>query len=885
MVGHGIYSKLRVFLLVISIATAIQAVFIVRSDIARALTWDMDWSWTNRPPDVIESTPVNSVGVDSCSSSYQIKEVEGEIDQQQICVNENNHVSFGIYFINGGTHQAVFKHGGENKFHKINDICWDFGTCIYLPDTDTLVTKQFLINNLVYSLVVYKNFQKRLSLDEDGPKDQITYNFNSSNPDYVFRDTSQPNGYAWPIEGYAASKNGKWLAMEVKGRGIELLNVETFEMKRISTMAFYYDRGYDATTELDVTNNGKHVVVMGKNAGITIYDVDSNCGDEATNNRMNEILPIDNPCKTIPIDYGGFIYRFDYASRPVFNLDGGELSFYAKSYVNEIRKVVLRVPGYFKPKLDYLALGDSFSSSEGESDDNHYVNGTNDRYEKCHLSIRSYPYLVSDMLGIDVNFMRSVACSGATTNDILGTNDNYWGQGNRLSVGGLNLDLWQKTSVQNDALVRSLPGRIRQISFVREYQPRVITVGIGGNDAGFMEKLKACLGPDTCSWADNNEDKEKTVVEIKNLFETLVQTYNDLHDASPYSKIYAIGYPKIISATGECDLTTGLLLNSKERQFMDEGIIYLNQVIEAAARKAGIKYIDVQNSFGDSVLCGSKTPSAMNAIRTGDDISPVTQADWFKVIGQESFHPNPLGHSYVANAIFESVGNILAYDYCLPGVVVCPQSNSAPEPSSYWGITEYHDYPLQRITNFILNPGEFDQPKHLKLSSGSLTADSDVRVEISSNSQIIGQFKTASDGSLDASVDLPTNLDDGYHTMHLYGTSVSGEAVDLYQIIRYVKPVAEIVDNAKNDETKPAKIIEPVERSNPSVNLSSIGEIKGLSTVKNQPSSNLDDNKTADNSNRVSEVIGCITTVISGVIIVIAIILITKRVRKTSGKK
>jgi len=212
-----------------------------------------------------------------------------------------------------------------------------------------------------------------------------------------------------------------------------------------------------------------------------------------------------------------------------------------------------------------------------------------------------------------------------------------------------NKSLVEKENLQSVAKDGFLPGRVHQETFVRDYQPKVITVGIGGNDVGFADKLRACLGPDTCSWAGTIEGREKTAVEMKGLFNKLVTTYQNLQNDSPNSKIYAIVYPRFIEPSGECSALRELLLDSVERRFIDEGVIYLNQIIKAAAKKVGIKYISFEDSYGNHRMCGSSPEEAANFIKAGDDIGlPGDWLSWVKLVGQDSFHPNALGHQLAA---------------------------------------------------------------------------------------------------------------------------------------------------------------------------------------------------------------------------------------------
>lgn len=390
------------------------------------------------------------------------------------------------------------------------------------------------------------------------------------------------------------------------------------------------------------------------------------------------------------------------------------------------------------------------------------------------------------------NVTKSVACSGATTSSVVSADENYWGQGDRLISLIPNKSLAEKENLQSVAKDSFLPGRIHQETFVKDYQPKVITVGIGGNDVGFADKLQACLGPDTCSWAGTIEGREKTAVEMKGLFNKLVTTYQNLQNDSPDSKIYAIGYPRFIEPSGECSALRELLLDSVERRFIDEGVIYLNQIIKAAAKKVGIKYISIADSYGNHKMCGSSPEEAANFIKAGDDIGlPGDWLSWVKLVGQESFHPNALGHQLAAGAILAATnGNIETYDYC-SGQVSCPQNVSAPEPSSYWLPGAYHNYLEQKLVDFVGNVAWIEMryaKMSLRLAKYALMPYSIIDVEINSTPRSLGQYTVADDGSFNTEIDLPEDLEEGYHTVHIYGKSYSGENVDLYQVIGYFKP-------------------------------------------------------------------------------------------------
>ncbi|NCQ54271.1 hypothetical protein COV88_03070 [Candidatus Saccharibacteria bacterium CG11_big_fil_rev_8_21_14_0_20_41_19] len=788
-------SKIRVFIAIILIGVLSFSLFNSISGVVSAETGDVDISWTNVPPTIFSATDISEMPSGICPNYYSVKKIDGYSDDKKVCMTSSEGLRFGVFYEGNGTsYPAAVGFKFDTKMYRVNGVCGQYDNCLYLPGTDTLVTKQYLINGWVRSLVVYKNFSHRLiPVITTNVVSTLQYNFDASNPDYIFKGVSD---VAWAVGGIGASENGEWLAVEIRERGIGLLNINTLEMKRISPLSFYYNYGMDPTSELAASNDGKHVAVMGLNAGLNVLDVVDGCGNSATDEEVSRMGYMTNSCKLASINRESFITSFYYAVQPRFNSSGGELSFYAYPYVGKSRQVVLRASGYTRQRIDYLAMGDSFTSGEGETDDNYYVNGTNDVFEKCHLSTRSYPYLIANMSGISPEYMRSVACSAATTSDVIGKDEGYFGQSNRLSTGKMNLPMSDIILAQNQAKNNFLPGRIHQNSFAMEYKPAIITVGIGGNDAGFMEVLRTCIGLDTCDAADTDEGREKMAIEIKNTFSKLVETYKSIHIASPNTKIYAIGYPKIIDENKDCSwYNLGFLLNHAEKQFMNEGIVYLNEVISSAARAAGIEYVNIQDAYGDNVLCGSSSPSAVNAIQLGDDdalINSLNNIDWMKILGQEGFHPNSFGHIFTANTIFRETEGISNGRGCSSGEVICPDLTIvAPELSSYWLPDGYHDYPTQQVTDFVSDRLDSvdGRQKQLILEAGSLAPNSFVEVVMKSNPISLGYFEASSDGLLDVSVDLPVELEEGYHTVHLYGTSHSGELIDLYQVIEYVKPI------------------------------------------------------------------------------------------------
>ena len=220
--------------------------------------------------------------------------------------------------------------------------------------------------------------------------------------------------------------------------------------------------------------------------------------------------------------------------------------------------------------------------------------------------------------------------------------------------------------------------------------PTVISLGVGGNDADLVGKLKSCLGMDTCEWAQPGK-RAATAREIKALFPKITQLIDDLRTTYVGTPIVLVGYPSVINsqADSHCGALVGALLDRDERQFMNESITYLNHVMKAAAQYESIQFVDIQEALNGERLCDEQA-DAMNGIRIGDDIAPLSFLENIKVIGAESFHPTPRGHQLVAEHIEATLPTPLAAMGCNG----CMYEAQLLIPSNYWNEPEASDTSL-----------------------------------------------------------------------------------------------------------------------------------------------------------------------------------------------
>lgn len=185
------------------------------------------------------------------------------------------------------------------------------------------------------------------------------------------------------------------------------------------------------------------------------------------------------------------------------------------------------------PAPTYVAMGDSFSSGEGNAP---FEAGTNQNgVNECHRSPRAYPRLSQQELNLGATAF--VACSGATTANVLygGNAEGSWGA------------LSQINALSGDT--------------------KIVTISIGGNDVAFESYALGCVvacGPGTPLYA-------AMMAGIGEAFkENLKTTYETILSKAPEADVYVLDYPHMSSnetpACGPFDLSGArdvqLLLNA-----------------------------------------------------------------------------------------------------------------------------------------------------------------------------------------------------------------------------------------------------------------------------------------------------------------------------------
>lgn len=311
------------------------------------------------------------------------------------------------------------------------------------------------------------------------------------------------NGKSIATYGLALSKNSKWLAIVTNDSLIryDVIN----EMADIIGMRIYYSYSIWPSPEYYpyISNDG---TIMGytSNHGIYAFQLSDECLRESKTYVYKNISadsPLVSACKqkdfTAFVDpyaetYGYYVGGSKMYDHPTISEDKASIIYRSKELSGNRWHRISYKP---QPILQYLALGDSFASGEGELFDGNYLAGTNvfGNYangvprEMCHLSNRSYPMLLGNSMQLQYGGdMRSVACSGSETKDIISLTTPYFGSTTYTLFGTVPRlkPLKDPKPLQDQAREDFTPGRIEQIDFVKKVKPAVMTVM-----AGHQERL------------------------------------------------------------------------------------------------------------------------------------------------------------------------------------------------------------------------------------------------------------------------------------------------------------------------------------------------------------------------------------------------------------
>ncbi len=274
--------------------------------------------------------------------------------------------------------------------------------------------------------------------------------------------------------------------------------------------------------------------------------------------------------------------------------------------------------------VHYVALGDSYAAGEGLG---LYEDGTDSATNHCHRSGLSYPQILAASRLPMFKDLKSAACSGAAT-----------------------ADLFMASTVNADE-----PAQLDQLTA----ETTMVSVTIGGNDAGFAKVLAACVyspAPATQARLDGQPGCHAALdpAVSKNIaaltgrpgspkvtgISSIRSVLQAIHHKAPKAQILISGYPKLFGSKSTdangCLVSANLpiYLRSSDTQWIRAKSADLNAGIKYAVRKSrkhgiDVHYVNAAKQFVGHNLCDSSAPWINSIILSGGP----------SLISPASFHP------------------------------------------------------------------------------------------------------------------------------------------------------------------------------------------------------------------------------------------------------
>ena len=685
-----------------------------------------------------------------CTLQRIVSERPAEVYEVDACVVKRAGIELAAYPARSNPDKSVeyaIKLVGDSRFHYI----FEFSNNLILLDDGRLVGNM----NSAGGLFTASATTLQAYTTSTGPSTS-TKSYRIVNPSMI-RDGSGDVIQAYRID---VSSNYLYVIADAYGRGGLLVDLHSLQARYVATDSVG-TISYNGNTRQAVSDDGKLVAVVDSEyKRAKVYVVDDACGDT--------VFAGPDTATCYSIDFSGQLRADDRLANTVpfelsFSTDGKKLIMKAYGSSSGIVQATI-TPDPNKQFLTYLALGDSYSSGEGDigrrSDGSSYYLPVTDYAKGCHISSRSYPFLLRDAWGINENKMKSVACSGAQIlPDYYGRLEGYLGQNNRLK------DTNDITNARNVALERFIPGRVPQVEFVKKYQPKVITLTGGGNDVGFGRILSDCATPhlleealvfsSDCSYVkEGSGARDALLGSIDTQYLVTKRLIERIKDASPSSKIIIAGYPSFISSDlSACQPNVGFL-SVRERETINDMTARLNGALQSAAREMGVSFVDTWHSLDGGRLCeGSEYMTGVwDGIRG-------------RAIDRERFHPNAEGHVKIAQTIDRS--GVYSHD-------VVPSS----------GIFKLADDFIQTVRRALIDGDIVIRDKRVSLSlrAGDFAPNTTYTATAYSDPKHLGTFRTNTDGSIRQNISFD-NVPPGYHMLVLEGTGADGQPLKVYQFI------------------------------------------------------------------------------------------------------
>lgn len=285
----------------------------------------------------------------------------------------------------------------------------------------------------------------------------------------------------------------------------------------------------------------------------------------------------------------------------------------------------------------YVAMGDSFASGEGALNSDNYESGTDQDAggNGCRRASTAYPHLVEAEASVPGE-LHFVACSGART--------------------------WHMYEAQH----ATQPPQFDRAELGTDVE--LVTLSIGGNDAGFAKILRQCIGGiELLPLNDCSPDKQKSEYPVQDAFARLrgeepphgggnpktvplQSIFRQVREEAPRARVLVVGYPQFFKSGGTNFFPCSGVSKTDQR-WINSKVKEMNDLIREEAESLGLEFVYTSDAFEGHRLC---------EVGGGED------REWFRdiqldadtdVLDAASFHPDDDGHAAMHGEIMKVWNN------------------------------------------------------------------------------------------------------------------------------------------------------------------------------------------------------------------------------------
>lgn len=259
---------------------------------------------------------------------------------------------------------------------------------------------------------------------------------------------------------------------------------------------------------------------------------------------------------------------------------------------------------------EYVALGDSWAA------DVSLVNLDASQVPVgCAQSRSNYPKQVAAALGVST--FRDATCGQATTKEMTAPQS--------LLVPGINAPQFDRLTPSTD----------------------LVTLGIGGNDAGLADVVATCVtfGASHCTdqWVVGGVDRMSALIDAGK--GKVIDVLQGIRARSPQARVLVIGYLAGLPTNSGCAAQSGI--PDSDAAWVGRKLVELNDMLIAAAAATGAEYVDTYSGSVGHDACQAP------GVRWVEGTMPMSSTPQGVAV---PFHPNQLGANHQAWAVKNALG-------------------------------------------------------------------------------------------------------------------------------------------------------------------------------------------------------------------------------------